>query len=278
MTSGARAPLSSAPAYSRAIAEYRAKNVQVDLIAASTADSFKGTNVTQKFFSPHLADYPKNYIDPDGRWISWRSTYNAIAWNTNLVKEGPQTWESLADPKFKGKLYWSDSNGSGAPDVITRFRVMMGEEGALTFLKRLQAQDIRTAPGDVGVVHAGLLAGEYPIVIGHPAQQIAISKEKGAPISGVQPEPTMTRSSAIAVLSEPPHPYAAMLLLDFLLSKDDGQRVLSELSYIPAHPKAVIAESLRWIMPNGKKELVLPTDVENGMAEKSTNLYREMFR
>ena len=48
-------------------------------------------------------------------------SWNGIAWNTNVIKdsEGPQTWEALADPKYKGKLFWASGSASGARTACT---------------------------------------------------------------------------------------------------------------------------------------------------------------
>jgi ABC-type Fe3+ transport system substrate-binding protein len=270
----------SASIYQRALAESRAKNVKVDVMAAGAADTFRGTNVTQPFYSPELAAYPKEFVDPDRLWASFRTTWTAVVWNSKLVPEPPKSWEDLAHPRFKGKLAWSDLVASGAPRIITHFRAMWGEDKALEFLKKLQAQGIRTAPGDTGLLNAQLSAGEYPIIVGQALALVALEKAKGAPIDGANLEPSITRTSAVAMLRDPPNPHAAALFMDWLLSKDGGQQILADVGYNPAHPEVPALEALRWIVPatTGMKELVLSTEQENQMAEKSAELYRTMFK
>lgn len=272
----------SAQIYQRALAESRANSVKVDIMAAGAADTFRGTNVTQKFSSPSLAGYPKEFVDPDGLWVSFRTTWTAAAWNTKLLaaKDAPKKWEDLADPKYKGKLAWSDLASSGAPRIITHYRALLGEEKAMAFLNRLRANDIRTIPGDTGVVQAQLISGEFAMVIGHALALVATAKAEGAPIDGANLDPAITRMSAVAMLRDPPNPHAAALFMDWLLAKDGGQQVLADVGYNPAHPQVQAQEALRWIVPatTGMKELVLSTEQENAMSQKSTQIYHDMFR
>ena len=265
----------------RALAESRAKSVHVDVMLASVADSLKGTGIPQKFSSPEFAAYDPRLIDPNGMWVSFRTSWNGIAWNTNLIKqgEGPQTWEALADPKYKGKLFWASGSASGAPRVITHFRAMWGDDKTIEFLKKLQAQDVRTAPGNSGAVMAGITAGEFPIMIGHPIDQVATDMLTGAPVGGVNPDPALARTSALALLAGAPHPHAAMLFIDYILSKE-GQQVVSDIGYNPTRPGVNLNPDLQWLRPdiNGKKEILLPTETENQMNDKSVEIYQSMFR
>ena len=89
-----------------------------------------------------------------------------------------------------------------------------------------------------------------------------------------------TRTSSVALMNKAPHPYAAMLLIDFLLDKDGGQKVLGEVNYIPIHPGVATTKVLSFIDPRvqGIGQLLIPVAKENEMNKKSTDLYRSMFR
>jgi len=49
-------------------------------------------------------------------------------------------------------------------------------------------------------------------------------------------EPVASTISTIGLPKYPPHPHAAMLFLDFVLSKK-GQKVMQLSNYLPAHPE-----------------------------------------
>ena len=272
----------SAEITAKATAERDAGRVTVDVMAASASDSLDGMNIAIPFVSPKGKELPDGSVPANNMYVSFRNAVNINAWNTKLMptKDAPKTWEELADPKYKGKMVWSDSPASGAPRLISHFRAMWGEEKALEFLKKLQKQDIRTVPGNAGAVMAQLQAGEFPIIIGFSGTVVADAKKDGAPVDGVNPEPSLSRASAIALMKNAPHPHAAMLLIDFLLDKDGGQKILGEVGYFPMHPAVKTTKDLAFIDPNtlGIKPLLLDTKVENEMNKKPTELYTSMFR
>ncbi len=272
----------SAEITAKATAERDAGRVTVDVMAASAADSLEGTNIAIPFVSPKGKELPEGSVPKTNLFVSFRNAVNMNAWNTKLMptKDAPKTWEDLADPKYKGKMVWSDSPASGAPRLISHFRAMWGEEKTLEFLKKLQKQDIRTVPGNAGAVMAQLQAGEFPLIIGFSGTVVADAKKDGAPVDGVNPEPSLSRASSVALMKNAPHPHAAMLLIDFLLDKDGGQKILGEVGYFPMHPAVKTTKDLAFIDPNtlGIKQLILETKVENEMNKKSTELYTSMFR
>ncbi|MEI8154763.1 MAG: hypothetical protein WCG92_24750, partial [Hyphomicrobiales bacterium] len=73
---------------------------------------------------------------------------------------------------------------------------------------------------------------------------IVPSKSKGAPIDGINPEPALARNSAMALLKDAPHPYAAMLFVDWVLG-DEGQSEIAKAGYNPTRngvkPKTIQA-------------------------------------
>ena len=265
----------------KSLAESRANSVRADVMMASVADSLKGTGIPQKFWSPEFANFDPQVIDPEGYWVSWRTTWNGLVWNTKLISKAdePTSWEDLINPKYKNKIFWASGSASGAPRMITHFRAMWGDDKAMAFLKQLQGQNIRTAPGDSGAVMAGITSGEFPLMVGHPIQQIVTDKAKGAPVDGVNPDNALARVSGMAMLRGAPHPYAAMLFVDFVLSVD-GQKMVAVVGYSPTRAGVEPLPEYRAIQPNmnGKKEIILSTEKENEMNAKSQDWYQEMFR
>jgi iron(III) transport system substrate-binding protein len=233
----------------RILAEGRARSVRSDVVTSDIADGLKQTNLVQGFKSPLTSEYPESYVDKEGLWVQTRTSWQGIAWNTNLVKEAeaPQTWEALLEPKWKGKLAWASSANTGAPRLITYLRLVLGEDKALDYLKKLKDQDIRTLPGSVRSVLDQVIAGEKAIGVSMSMHHIAISKSVGAPVHGAEPDPVLARREAVALMKDAPHPYAAMLLIDFQLSRDGGQQVFRAAQYNPAHPAVEPLPEMKWI-------------------------------
>jgi iron(III) transport system substrate-binding protein len=59
---------------------------------------------------------------------------------------------------------------------------------------------------------------------------VAASAEKGAPLGWFAPGPVPVTDSGVAIARKAPHPHAAMLFADFLMSKE-GQVLYQELGY-----------------------------------------------
>ena len=95
-----------------------------------------------------------------------------------------------------------------------------------------------------------VIAGEYPIALNIYAHHPLISAGKGAPVNAQLMNPVPSVAGVAAVIKGTRHPHAAMLLLDFILSKE-GQKIMASAEYFPAHPDVPSAELPRLTSTNG---------------------------
>jgi iron(III) transport system substrate-binding protein len=265
----------------RVLAEYRARALKVDVVSTTIADAVRKAGLTQPFRSPALADYPESYIDPGRNFVVLRTNYQGIAWNTNLVKkeDAPHSWEDLLDPKWKDKMAWSTAPSTGAPSIITYFRMIWGEDKALDYLQKLKPQNVKSLGGSVRTALDQVIAGDFAIGISMQMHHIAISKSAGAPIDGYDPEP-MAYPAHTYVVKGAPHPYTAMLFTDFLLTREEGQTILRDAEYYPANQTVEPLPSTRWTVPrlNGQTEIVADSIKMEDMLARSIELYKRIFR
>ena len=61
-------------------------------------------------------------------------------------------------------------------------------------------------------------------------------KQKGAPVEWYAIEPAIGRANGVAIMKTPPHPNAAQLFADFVLSPE-GQKILEKGGYVPSNLK-----------------------------------------
>jgi ABC-type Fe3+ transport system substrate-binding protein len=272
----------SADIMQRLLAEARARSLHTDVLVAEVTLALQKAGLAQPFTSPMMADYPPTYVAPDHTWVAVRSTWQGNAWNTKLVKDedAPKSWEALLDPKWKGKMVWGNSNSTGAPRMITHLRKIWGDDKTLDYLKKLKAQDIRTGSGSIRTILDQVIAGEFPVGVFMAMHHIALAQSKGAPVNGFSPEPSMGRSGTLQLVKGAPHPYAAMLLVDYFLSKDGGQKVLRDSLENPGNPKVEPLPELRWIQPNlnGRTELRQDDEEVEEMNDKSVEMFKTLFR
>ena len=265
----------------RILAEGKARAVQADVVAASVGSIMKKTGYIQAFQSPELVQYPKEYLDPDGFLAPTRFAYQGIGYNTKAVKaeEAPQTYEDLLDPKWRGRMIWSQSTDTGAPFFISHIRKIMGEDKALDYLKKLAGQKIAVSGSSIRAILDQVIAGEHDIGISMALHHIAISKEKGAPVGGSIPAPVMARGGEIVLLKGAPHPHAAMLFLDYVLSKE-GQAAFAEAQYYPARPDVPAIASMQPYTPRllNKAENIIADEELEELRPRSVELFQQLFR
>ena len=82
------------------------------------------------------------------------------------------------------------------------------------------------------VVVDRVMAGEYRSVLDAFLHHPIISARKGAPVAPLPLDPVLTVVSSVMLPKAPPHPYAAMLFIDYLLSKE-GQAAAAGRGLFP---------------------------------------------
>ena len=220
-------------------AEYQAKRYDVDIIDGTVSPTMvHRANLLQRFYSPVLADYPAELKDSQGYWGSTNLYFFATGYNTRMVKpnEVPKTYEDLLNARWKGQMIWSTSRGSGAPIMIGTILNTMGPEAGKAYLQKLKAQNIAKSTASNRQILDLTIAGEYPLSLHIFNHHAYISKTAGAPVDWQPHEPVTATIQTIALAKNPPHPHAAMLLLDFVMS-EKGQKVFQQSNYLPSHPK-----------------------------------------
>ncbi|HEX4798021.1 MAG TPA: extracellular solute-binding protein, partial [Burkholderiales bacterium] len=223
---------SSEKVLQRAIAEARAGRFACDILETNgpEMEAMYREQLLEEFFSPHFKDLPPAAFPRHRHYVADRFNFFTIAYNTNLIKadEVPNTYEDLLHPRFAGKV------GIEASDVDWFGAVVkaMGEDKGLAFFRKLAAAkpEIRTGH----TLMAELVAsGEIPLaatIYNHNAERLVV---KGAPIRWKALKPTFGRPNAIGVTRRAPHPYAALLFSDFMLSLE-GQTILKERNRVPS--------------------------------------------
>jgi iron(III) transport system substrate-binding protein len=263
-------------------AEVRANNIVADLFEGSGGGELAvEAGLTQAFFSPMLADYPKAYLDPKGNLAPTRLSYFSIAYNTRLVPAArvPKSYEDLLDPQWKGKMAWPYAN-TGRYLFLIALRLAWGEDKAMAYFRRLAEQKIiNFASGSARTLVDRVIAGEYPIAINIYAHHPLISAAKGAPVNSALLDPVPSASGSIAAVKGAPHPHAAMLLMDFMLSRD-GQKILADADYFPARADVPSKPALAGLVPKTAghtEQFVSPADLKDKL-ESTDQILQSLFR
>lgn len=223
---------------------------------------------------------PAAIKDPNGKWTSILNYYFTTAVNTELVKEAdiPKKIEDLLDPKWKGKMAWVASLGAASgPGFAEAIRIRMGVEKGNAFLKKFAEQNIIKVPSNQRVVLDQVIAGQYPIGLLMFHHHAHISADKGAPVKYLPLDPILQTSEVIILLKNAPHPNAAKLLLEFILSPD-GAKIISDAMYVPADPNVksivpIITEASNKQAPIFYSREIIDTKTDEWIAK-----YQEIFK
>ena len=265
----------------KVMAESRAGRMVVDVLESTGLEvPVRAANINQPFWSPRDRGLRQGaHAIPRTSGRRRASAISAPA--TTPIWSSPATCrrasQDFLDPKWKGKIAWSGTV-IGAMLFITGVRNFMGEEKALAYLQKLAKQDIAPIASANRVVVDRVMAGEYALCLDAFLHHPIISARKGAPVAPLPLDPVLTVVSSVMLPKAPPHPYAAMLFIDYLLSKE-GQQRLQGADYFPAHPDVPASPDLDKIVPRkiGLHENFISPAKMNADLPKSRALYQELF-
>ena len=266
----------------KALTERRAARVIGDILESTGgAEALIRAQAVEPFFSSSTAGFPGNYVDPKGMWVASRLDYFGMAYNTRQVSAAdvPKSYEELLDPRWKGAIAWRADSEVGAILFIAGVMRDMGKGKGEAYLKRLAAQRIVNYAGSARALVDRVGEGEYKLAVEIYAHHPLISKAKGAPLDTQMLSPVPSALSTIQLARNAPHPNAAMLLIDYMLSKE-GQEVLRAAQYLSPNPQVDTDPSLRKIIPrlNGLKEIVFTPDLMFESRDEANALFNKYFR
>lgn len=230
--------LTSARLVQRYTAESQAGTFLADILDTNDAriEHFRRRGMLQPYYSPLAEKFDKRFVHPQGYWVANRVTMIVLGYNTRLVKaaEAPHRYEDLLDPKWKDQLSLEREDSHWFMALMEHW----GEEKGKAFFQRLRAQNPKIRTGHTHLAQL-IAAGEDPLSPNIHSQGMASGQRRGAPVDWLNLEPVIASSNVSALAKNAPHPNAALLFLDFILNKEDGQRVIREVNRIPTHPEVL---------------------------------------
>jgi iron(III) transport system substrate-binding protein len=144
--------------------------------------------------------------------------------NTRLVPPGkePKSWKDILDPQWRGNIIFHDPRVGGYGNrTWFSMRAIYGE----AFLKQLVAQDL-VLERQYNLMAMGVARGEYSIGVGVTPREVAPVESAPVKYYAAAEGTPLTVATAVLVKGAP-HPNAAKLFLNFLLSKE-AQDILGE--------------------------------------------------
>jgi iron(III) transport system substrate-binding protein len=244
----------------RVVTEAQARRNAVDVVETNgpEMEMLAREKVLAEFHSPWLADLPAAAIPAHRLWFPDRMNYFVVGYNTAKVRreEIPPTYEGFVDAKWKGRIGLEATDSEWMATLVKAW----GEEKGGAWFRKLAAMKPDVRKGHVLLAEL-VAAGEVPVGLTLYNSNVESLRRKGAPIDFVPVQPVVARPQGIGLAKGAPHPNAALLFADFVLSPE-GQRLFESMGRVPAStrvksalndfaftaidPATVLDESPRW--------------------------------
>ena len=216
----------------RSITEAAAGRFTPDVIETNgpEMEALYRENLFSEFYSPSFKDIPKVAFPSHRHYVATRFNFFVLGYNTNLVKpeDVPNTLQDLLKPRWIGKI----AIEAGDSDWFAAVVKSMGEKEGLEYFRKLSLMKPQMRTGHTLVAEL-LSAGEFPLSATVYNQNIERLTQKGAPVKWKPLTPTFGRPNSIAVTKRAPHPHAALLFADFMLSTE-GQQLIKSRNRVPS--------------------------------------------
>ncbi len=238
----------------RLIAEAQARKVRADVVHQSGFDFYgvfqKG--IFESYPSPQRSAFLAEYRDDKGYWTVDSATLNVIGYNKRQIPaaELPKSFWDLTEPKWKGQLLMDDNESKWMAGMMSYY----GEAKTMELLRKLAEQDIQFRAGH-SLIQTLVAAGERPIAVVAFANGVDRLKKEGAPIDWIAADPIIGLTFGLGLVKDAPHPNAARLFIDFVLSRE-GQEALAAAGYYA--PRSDVSSPLMKQAPAKTKIIPLP--------------------
>ncbi|MBI2360395.1 MAG: extracellular solute-binding protein [Deltaproteobacteria bacterium] len=212
----------------RTITEFRANRASVDAILSDNAPPV--LRAAGAIMPYETAQKEALLIhDPTMPVVSLQ--VQALTYNTKRIKapELPKSWENVATPKYKGMVALDDPMRAGPLSTqLAALKDFWKDEAKWSaFVKGLKALNVPVHKSTSAMFRL-VIAGEYAIAMPALLHDVMNEKEKGTPVEYIKTATPIVFPRYAAVYAKAPHPNAAKLLTEWLISPD-GQATLDSV-------------------------------------------------
>ncbi len=207
----------------RVLTEARAKKIFADVIQTVefSMHIFNRRGILGRYMPQASSIYPNEFKE-EGFWTTVYYNAYVTGYNTRLVtaRALPKSYDDLLDPKWKGALMMEGTKA----DWFAGMLQIMGQERGQKYMRALAKQQPSPREGHELLAQL-IVAGEGLFDINIPAASVERMKERGAPIDWTALGEVPAIMVGIGLSAQAPHPNAAKVFLDFVLSRE-GQKLM----------------------------------------------------
>jgi iron(III) transport system substrate-binding protein len=175
------------------------------------------------YHSPELRNFPPSAAPPGVNFQRVKELILGIAANKAYLSgvQPPQDWFDFAAPHkdWQGLItYYDPRTSSAAFSLLATLYQNFGEEKTMSIYKGLVQSGAELTPTTPAGL-SKLLSGEKPLMFYVVNNHYSGAVAKGAPLQFIVPKSgTVATPFSVSVLKDAPHPAAAKLFVDFMMS------------------------------------------------------------
>jgi putative spermidine/putrescine transport system substrate-binding protein len=229
-------------------------------------------------------DFAKN---PEGIGVGVYVLATGIQYNSKALKDAgippPTSWNDLWDPRLKGKVALYSFDVAYSQDLLVLLtRLAGGTEKdvrpGIERLKSLKASGNLTAFASSPAELDNMLVQGQAWMTVNGSPRAFILKDRGAPIDFAFPkEGAGYFTNYFEVLKNAPHPKAAQILVNFLVSPEGQLAIAKGVVAAPINRKVVIPDSLRGKVPL-PDEMGKLVRIDRGEMNRQLDNWAELWR
>lgn len=257
----------------RIIREHRAGKHDIDIVGTSavTFAGMKDSGVIEPYVSPEAAQLRPNMKDPAGWWVAYFGNIQAIICNKNRVRSAPNDWKDFLDPKWKGEFSVDDTRY----EWFYALQKIYGAQEVERLITGFKQNGVTLRRG--GTLRAQLVgAGEESCGLGVYLNNVRDLLEQNAPVNYLVPEPMFVVPVINMMAKLPPHPYAAILLYDFILTQEATGQYTRANAMAPARDNLPLVKEV--VELQGKRTYVVDVEASSREYEKTVNEYNSLLK
>jgi iron(III) transport system substrate-binding protein len=212
--------------------------------------------------SQWFGGFDDGYVDKDKRFVYGFTGFlgQHVVVNRDVIPESElNSVEQLIEPRWQGKLSWQEPRAAGAGSALAAYLLIVKGED---WLRKLLEQDI-VVSRDGRQQLEWVVQNRYPIGLGPDQALVVDFRRKGflSQLQWLDPDSPLgsrltTSFGNVAVFNRAPHPNAARVFLNWLLSPEGQAAWVAHIEQnsrrldIPGPPESALRPGARYINPS----------------------------
>jgi iron(III) transport system substrate-binding protein len=264
---------SDASILARIAIEYRARQRTWDLVATTPVYRLPD-DVLLQFEPPEAKNLIPQARAANKRWYGVYGNYNAPSYNTNMVKKAdlPKTYEEFLDHKdWVGRIAIDATDSEWLSGIFEFYGEARGRklvQDIVTTLKPVVVDGHLVVARSVG-------SGEYWVALNNYVGLTTNVMLSGAPTDFWALDPIGLAFGSVGVASQAPHPKAAQLAANFMLSRE-GEQFLTKRGRLPT--RTDVETNPPGVIDRLQQKKIIVTISSADQQKKMQAAFNELFR